>query len=73
MSELYKLGQSDFLKGLIVFMFSSILNIVYQMWQTSGEIDFEKVLAVAITALLAYLSKNFATDADGKILGKVQP
>ncbi len=73
-SELFKLGKSDFIKGLITAVLAAVFLSLSQMLQSPNfnfaTIDWNAILNVAGATFMAYISKNFLTSVDGKVLGK---
>ena len=65
------LNSKDFLKGFIIAVISAIINFLYTTIQ-SGEliIDWKSMLITALTAGLAYLTKNLFTNSGGEMLTK---
>ena len=71
-SDLLKLSVRDILKSVALFFITSILTGAYQLLQ-SGELTWEGVKTVLITAVLAtisYLMKNFFTNNKDEFLAK---
>ena len=70
---MFSLNTQDFLKGLLVAVFSAVLGLAYQVISQSGftGLDYKQILQVAILAALSYLIKNYFTDSEGKFLGKI--
>lgn len=67
-----QLTRSDFVKGGIIFVTSSVLTSIINMLQSGGfNIDFSAVLNVAAISTLTYLLKNLATEntGEGEYLG----
>ena len=75
MSELFKLGKSDFVKGLITAVLAAVFLSLSQMLQSPNfnfaTIDWQSILNVAGATFMAYISKNWLSDKDGRILGKI--
>ena len=65
---LFSVGKSDFVKGLAVAVLTAVLTAVNQSLQ-SGAFDWNQIGTIALTAFVAYLSKNFLSDEQGKIMG----
>jgi hypothetical protein len=60
----------DFLKGLLLAIFSSVITFVYEVVQAGTSFDgefFRSLGIVAITTLLAYLSKNLFENSSGEL------
>jgi hypothetical protein len=73
-SELFKLKAKDFIKGLVMFVLAAIITFVYNSMTDCGGIDcviWDDALNAGIVASLAYLMKNFFTDSQGKLGGKI--
>lgn len=70
MSEYLKLNGLDFLKGFVVAIISAVLVII-QNSIAAGDFSFQwsTIWQGALTAGVAYLIKNFFTNAEGT-LGK---
>jgi len=69
-SNFLKLNWRDFLKGGLLAVFSSIVTFLYQVIQAGTAFDaefFKAIGVVAITTLLAYLSKNLFENTDGDL------
>lgn len=79
MSKLFRLDSSDWIKGLVVAIISGFLLPIFAIIQTPdfniANADWHGVFVLAIngalTGLVAYLSKNFLSDSEGKVLGKI--
>ena len=63
-SKLFSLNIYDFLKGLIVAVLTPII-VFAQGYFANGTLDIEwqALMAVGLSGLLAYLIKNFFSDA----------
>lgn len=72
MHTLFSLQAQDFLKGLIVAVFASVLTALLQMLQNGFDgIDYKTLALIAITSGISYLLKNFFTNSDGNF-GKAE-
>lgn len=71
LSPLFTLGKNDFVKGLVVAVITGVLTLLVQML-SSGNVDLKQLGVAALIAGCSYLLKNFSTDSNGKLLGKVQ-
>ncbi len=71
MSDLWKLANTDFIKGFLVTILSAALTIIYGAIQGGGSVDWDQVFKVSTATGIAYLLKNLGTDSSGKILGKI--
>lgn len=72
-SSLFSLNWRDFLKGLLMAMLSAVITFVYQVVQAGTAFDanfFKAMGVVAITTLLAYLSKNLFENKEGDLVKK---
>jgi hypothetical protein len=68
-SKFLTLNLSDFWKGLIVAVFTSVLTVVYQSISAGNLVfDFKIVGSTAILAASGYLIKQLTTNSDGKPL-----
>ena len=75
-SSLFRLNLRDFLKGLVLAILSALVTFLYEVFQAGapqfdGEF-FKGMAIVAVTALLAYLSKNLFENSNGD-LAKPEP
>lgn len=69
-SKLFSLNWRDFLKGLLLAILSSVVTFLYQVIQTGITFDaefFKSVGVIAVTTLLAYLSKNLFENSSGDL------
>lgn len=70
-SAFLSLNTKDFLKGLVVSVLTSVLAIVYTSLQAgSFTIDWKAVGTAALTAALAYITKNYLTNSQDELLKK---
>lgn len=76
-SGFFRLNSGDFIRGLVVAVFSGIALPILAMLQTPGfdfsTVNWDAVLILAvnggIAGLAAYLSKNLLTADNGKVAG----
>ncbi len=71
MSKLFDLSWRDLVKGLIMAVGSAVLTALYQAITNGGQIDWNVIGTVGISAAVAYLIKNVFTDESGKLGGKI--
>lgn len=70
MTNLFSLGWNDAVKGLVMAVLGAVISYVYNSLGT-GPVDWNQVLQVAIASGLGYIIKNYFTDSEGKLLGKL--
>lgn len=74
MSELYKLSLNDFWKGALVAVLVAVLMGLQTLLNDKGFgwslNDLQAIIASGGSAFIAYILKNFATDSEGKVLGR---
>lgn len=71
MSTFLNLNSSDFIKGLIMAVLSSVITVVYQTVEAGSLVfDWKAIGTMALTAALAYIMKNLFTNSTGKFFGK---
>jgi hypothetical protein len=70
-SDLFKLNLTDVAKGVIVAVLAAVLSGLYQALTNQAVIDPKQLLLMGVTAGIGYLIKNFLTDENNKLLGKV--
>jgi putative exporter of polyketide antibiotics len=72
-SPIFTLNSSDFLKGLIMAVLSSVITVIYQTVEAGSLIfDWKAIGTMALTSAIAYIMKNLFTNSTGKFLGKEQ-
>ena len=70
-STFLNLNTTDFLKGLLMAVLSSVITVVYQTVQTGSLVfDWKTIATMAITSGLAYIMKNLFTNSTGNLFGK---
>ena len=70
-STFLNLNTTDFLKGLLMAVLSSVITVVYQTVQTGSLVfDWKTIATMAITSGLAYIMKNLFTNSTGNFFGK---
>jgi len=71
MSNFLSLSTKDFLKGLLVAVLSALIAGVLQLLQTGPFVfdwaTFQPIVLTAISAGLAYLSKNLFQNSQGEL------
>jgi hypothetical protein len=68
MSTFLNLNSSDFLKGLIMAVLSSVITVVYQTVEAGSlTFDWKAIGTIALTSALAYIMKNLFTNSTGKL------
>lgn len=73
MSTFLNLNTSDFLKGLLMAVLSSVITIVYQTVEAGSLVfDWKAIGTMAITSALAYIMKNLFTNSNGKLFATEQ-
>lgn len=71
MSTFLNLNTSDFIKGLIMAVLSTVITVVYQTVEAGSLVfDWNAIGTMALTTALAYIMKNFFTNSAGKFFGK---
>lgn len=72
MSKLYTLSLNDFQKGLILAVATAFFGVMQQFFIAHGTdfgaYDWGSIVNVVILAFMGYLSKNYFTNSEGKIL-----
>ena len=72
-SKFLSLNTKDFIKGLFLSVLTSVLTIIYSSLQSGSlTIEWKAVGTAAITAALAYITKNYLTNSEDQIL-KTEP
>jgi hypothetical protein len=72
-STFLNLNSTDFLKGLIMAVLSTVITVVYQTVEAGSLIfDWKAIGTMALTTALAYIMKNLFTNSTGKLFAKEQ-
>ena len=74
MSAFLRLSSRDFQKGLIVAVLTAVFPVLNEALQNGADLfsyDWTFIGKLAISAAVGYLLKNFLSDKDGKVLGRV--
>jgi len=70
-STFLTLNSTDFLKGLIMAVLSSVITVIYQTVEAGSLVfDWKAIGTMALTSGLAYIMKNLFTNSTGKFFGK---
>lgn len=70
-STFLNLNSSDFLKGLIMAVLSTVITVVYQTVEAGSLVfDWKAIGTMALTTALAYIMKNLFTNSTGKLFAK---
>jgi hypothetical protein len=71
MSKFLNLNSTDFIKGLIMAVLSSVITVIYQTVEAGSlTFDWKAIGTMALTSALAYIMKNLFTNSTGKLFGK---
>ena len=71
MSKIFTLNVQDAIKGVIVAVLSAVIALILSMLQNGVAIDWKSVGVTALIAGLGYITKNFLSDDQGKLGGKI--
>jgi hypothetical protein len=70
-SKFLNLDSTDFIKGLIMAVLSTVITVVYQTVEAGNlTFDWKAIGTMALTSALAYIMKNLFTNSTGKLFGK---
>jgi hypothetical protein len=70
-STLFTLNTSDFIKGLLMAVLSTVITVVYQTVEAGSLVfDWKSIGTMALTSALAYIMKNLITNSQGQLLKK---
>ena len=69
-SNFFTLNWSDFGKGIVVAVMTSVLTYVYQAVETGDftQIEWKVVGTTAALSAVGYLFKNLVTNSEGEVL-----
>ena len=71
MSNILNVDLKDALKGVLLAVAASVLVTIQGYLTSNSPIDWVLVLKVAEGTLVSYIIKQYFTDADGKLFGKI--
>lgn len=70
-SGFLSLDTKDFIKGLLLSVFTSVISIVYTSVQSGSLVfDTKTIATTALTTALGYIMKNLLTNSEDKFLKK---
>jgi hypothetical protein len=70
-SSLFTLNSKDWIKGLVVAVLTAVITVVYSTIQTGTLVlDWKPISIAAISAALAYITKNLLTNSSDQFLTK---
>lgn len=70
-SSLFTLNKADFVKGLVIAVLTAVITVVYSTVQTgSFTFDWKEISVAALSAALAYITKNLLTNSNDQFLTK---
>jgi hypothetical protein len=68
-SGFLSLDTKDFIKGLLLSVFTSVISIVYTSVQSGSLVfDTKTIATTALTTALGYIMKNLLTNSEDKFL-----
>lgn len=74
-SGMFRLNLSDLAKGLVVAVLAAVLGALQQLVFAHGldfaSYDWSLIGTVVSTAFTSYMGKNFFSDENGKVMGKI--
>ena len=74
-SHLFRLNLNDILRGLIVAILAAVFTQLGAAFNAPGfdiaMFDWTETFRIAVAAAIGYLGKNFLSDKEGRILGKI--
>ena len=72
-STFLNLNSSDFIKGLIMAVLTTVITVIYQTVEAGSlTFDWKAIGTMALTSALAYIMKNLFTNSTGKLFAKEQ-
>ena len=72
-STFLNLNSSDFIKGLLMAVLSTIITVIYQTVEAGSlTFDWKSIGTMALTTALAYIMKNLFTNSTGKLFAAEQ-
>jgi hypothetical protein len=68
-SGFLSLDTKDFIKGLLLSVFTSVISIVYTSVQSGSLVfDTKTIATTALTTALGYIMKNLLTNSEDKFM-----
>jgi hypothetical protein len=72
-STFLNLNSTDFIKGLLMAVLSTIITVIYQTVEAGSlTFDWKSIGTMALTTALAYIMKNLFTNSTGKLFAAEQ-
>jgi len=73
--KMFTINTSDIAKGVALAVITAVISSIQQMLTAHGfdfaSYDWSLIGQVAVTAGLGYVVKNYLSDENGKIFGKI--
>lgn len=70
-SSLFTLNKADFVKGLVIAVLTAVITAVYSTVQLGTlSFDWKAISIAALSAALAYITKNLLTNSNDQFLTK---
>lgn len=70
-SLFFTLNKVDFIKGLVIAVLTAIITVVYTTIQSGVfSFDWKAISIAALSAALAYITKNLLTNSNDEFLKK---
>lgn len=69
-SGLFRLNFRDLSKGLVLAVISAVVAY-FTSPESLNSPDWNYILKIALIAGFSYISKNFISDSDGRVLGRI--
>ena len=68
-SGFLSLNTKDFIKGLLLSVFTSVISILYTSVEAGNLVFYKKAIATtALTTALGYIMKNLLTNSEDKFM-----
>lgn len=71
LSTLFHLNWADLAKGIVMAVIGAILTAIYQAVSAGMTIDIRSMATVGLLAGLSYIIKNWFSDSQGRVFGKI--
>jgi len=70
-SKLFSLNGADVVKGIVMAFLGGAVTALYQALNTGMTVDLQSVATVGLITALSYIIKNFFSDSEGRVLGRI--
>lgn len=74
-SKIFTINSSDVVKGIALAVITAVIGAIQQALTTYGfdfaSYDWNTIGQIAVTAGIGYIVKNYLSDENGKVFGRI--